>query len=470
MSSVVSRAAAFRFVGRACSCLIAAFAARSMTYAQSECPTECPGPSFAPGETYYVEIDIRFWGTTKEAQVRHAVEQWTYANTHNNNSGIRFVFLEHGSYAPPGANLVHVSEKDFTDDVGTPLPGPRASYQPIRAEGAYVKEATIFYNTYAKADPFSFDAGPYYEPNAPGYESVFAKEMRHELGHGMGLCEPANQQAMASVMNNSSLCPNENCNQQPFFITTCDNGVVSNIYAPPLVMCRDADGDGWCADNDCDDTNPFRQTDCVERCVRENCPPGWSWWWEFCTCRYGPCPVVVDTAGDHFALTDMENGVNFDLDGDGTPERLSWTAAGTDDAWLALDRDGNGTIDNGAELFGNFTPQPAPPPGEDMNGFLALAEFDEFERGGNGDGVIDGRDSVYGRLRLWRDANHNGFSEAWELHPLAAFDVAELQLGYKESKREDAHGNRFRYRAKVWGGRGAGLGRWAWDVFLLHEQ
>jgi hypothetical protein len=45
--------------------------------------------------------------------------------------------------------------------------------------------------------------------------------------------------------------------------------------------------------------------------------------------------------------------------------------------------------------------------------------------------------------------------------------VARIHLDYKESKRVDAHGNRFLYRAKVDGARGVKAGRWAWDVFLV---
>src|SRR5205807_913931 len=141
-------------------------------------------------------------------------------------------------------------------------------------------------------------------------------------------------------------------------------------------------------------------------------------------------PVIIDTEGEGFHLTSATNGVSFDIRGDGHPVQIAWTAPGSHNAFLVLDRNGDGKISSGKELFGNSTAQDR---AKHKNGFLALAEFDEADQGGNGDGVIDGHDAVFAKLRLWIDENHDGIAQPNELHTLPELGVFAIALDYETS-------------------------------------
>ena len=179
-------------------------------------------------------------------------------------------------------------------------------------------------------------------------------------------------------------------------------------------------------------------------------------------------PLIVDMNHDGYRLTSLQDGVWFDLDADGTPERVSWTAADSDEAFLALDRNGNGFIDSGAELFGNHTPTTNTSQSDitAANGFEALrfSEGPSFGRSRR-DGVVDAQDAVFSRLVLWRDLNHNGISEPGELQPLCESDLVQIETDYRTSRRTDRFGNEFRQRAQgVWRN---GRAHYIYDVWLV---
>jgi hypothetical protein len=180
----------------------------------------------------------------------------------------------------------------------------------------------------------------------------------------------------------------------------------------------------------------------------------------FSGCVCGFSPIIISLDDGSVELTSLQHGVMFDMLPDGARELTSWTRPASNDAFLVLDRNGNGQIDSSKELFGSTTEQP---PTDQRNGFNALSAFDA-----NHDGRIDQGDPIFSSLRLWLDRNHNGVSESTELLPLRAIGLLSLSLDYREIPRTDRHGNLFRFVApvKLKVGREV-VTRRAYDVFFF---
>jgi hypothetical protein len=289
--------------------------------------------------------------------------------------------------------------------------------------------------------------------------SFFVYLGTHELGHSFDLDDCLDSNNCQSVAGTCSIMGGQS--QSSVFNTggplDADNAAVDYIYCPdPCEQFCDLEACGI----SCVSMDPCSYPD------NGGCPPGYSGGFGRGCCT-AQSPIVVDVNGNGVDLTDAERGVVFDISGNGTTKHFAWTEPNSDDAWLVLDRNGNGTIDNGSELFGNFTPQPIPAAGSERNGFLALAEYDKTVNGGNNDRIITTQDSVFISLRLWQDVNHNGTSEPSELKTLSSVGFTSIELDYKAAQKFDEYGNNFRYRAKVKDVHGAELGRWAWDVFLV---
>ena len=147
-------------------------------------------------------------------------------------------------------------------------------------------------------------------------------------------------------------------------------------------------------------------------------------------------PIVLDLNGDDFRFSSPDRGVSFDLSGRGSVQ-TGWIRG--DDALLVLDRNANGLIDDGSELFGDALGLDGKP---SSNGFRALALLDRAAHGGNENDKVDAGDSLYAQLRLWNDENRDGVSQPSELRPLAEVGVAELSLvSTYQSANFDEYGN-----------------------------
>ena len=162
--------------------------------------------------------------------------------------------------------------------------------------------------------------------------------------------------------------------------------------------------------------------------------------------RYPRDPIILDLDGNGIKTVGLTANVHFDYDNDGILTQTGWVGNG--DALLVLDRNSNGKIDNGAELFGDYTPITrtnvdgtttttyAP------NGFAALASLDS-----NGDGIIDANDAAFADLKLWRDTNQNGTVDqsangnSGELITLADAGIVSLNLNNVLKNQATGNGN-----------------------------
>ena len=157
-------------------------------------------------------------------------------------------------------------------------------------------------------------------------------------------------------------------------------------------------------------------------------------------------PIVIDLGNNGLKLGPAGVGVYFDIDADGIREHLQWVRPAGDEGFLALDRSGNGLVDDGSELFGVGTPlvlesRNAP------NGFVGLAQYDSRALGGNDDGLITDADAIWRQLRVWVDANADGVSTRDEMHTLGSYGIVALETIPKTRRYRDAAGNLIPYWA-----------------------
>lgn len=142
-------------------------------------------------------------------------------------------------------------------------------------------------------------------------------------------------------------------------------------------------------------------------------------------------PIVIDLDGDGVETQTLSRDRYFDHDANGMRESTAW--AGADDGFLVRDIDGNGRIDNGREMFGTNTLLQSGQLAK--NGYEALKELDS-----NQDGLVNASDAAFSQLRIWRDANGNGRTDAGELLTLEQAGIASLSTQWTASSTVDANG------------------------------
>lgn len=241
--------------------------------------------------------------------------------------------------------------------------------------------------------------------------------LTHELGHALGLADVRDSACTSHIMG-----PFPSSGSRRIYSDDCTE--VNRLWT------TDSEQQTYC------------NMRCWTSCDNGVCPT------EPITQLPTPCqfsPILLDLDGNGFHLAGLDAAVDFDIDADGTSNRISWTSAASGDAFLVFDRNGNGAIDDGRELFGTATLLAAG--GTAPNGYEPLLELDDAAYGGNGDSLLDPADAAWELLQIWTDTDHDGVTDPHELASLDAAGVAQLDTRYKRANRRDGHGNGFRFRS-----------------------
>ena len=201
-----------------------------------------------------------------------------------------------------------------------------------------------------------------------------------------------------------------------------ENNIDDILKRFPSIPAPDKDGDGV---PDCIDNTPFGPDGDINPLINRLKD-------HFRDAEDAKSPLVLDLDGDGVETIGLDAGIHFDHDGNRFAEMTGW--AGADDGLLVLDRNGNGTIDDGSELFGDKTLLSEGTYA--ANGFAALAELDT-----NQDGIINDLDAAFSQLRVWKDSNSDGVVSEGELLTLAEAGVAGIGVNYTAQNVTDSQGN-----------------------------
>jgi hypothetical protein len=229
--------------------------------------------------------------------------------------------------------------------------------------------------------------GPYDDPCLVGYEQLTVCSS--------GRAEEPDQEFLKSCRAS----PTDRCYFECYAEASCE-GLLESVDSVGCLVASDF-------------------TSCIVVCEGHN--PDWI----------PPCatPLVLSFDGAPVRFGQSDRFFDFGI---GASVVTDWPSAAT--PWLALDRDGDGAIDDATELFGSSTPLQQG--GRAANGFVALRELDT-----DGDGRLTPTDQAWASLLVWTDRNGDRVSSRDELASLESTGVTAIDLGFAREPRCDARGN-----------------------------